>query len=199
MVFLVFFFFQAEDGIRDVAVTGVQTCALPIFSQPMIVATASAAIATTTRRSFSNANRHDSLCLNVMASPRVPVPQSPFLQTEPPAPTQVGSLAARRTWRVCLAVVPWFCVPPFRMVCSEQRMARARRAFILVQGSEPTRRDRSGQRPTSAPCTMRPFGGSTSLARRQPRVSLEALRHRLSSALPLSRALVRALRSGRDK
>src|SRR3989449_10440643 len=27
---VVFFFFQAEDGIRDVAVTGVQTCALPI-------------------------------------------------------------------------------------------------------------------------------------------------------------------------
>src|SRR2546422_8762888 len=27
-----FFFFQAEDGIRDVAVTGVQTCALPIFA-----------------------------------------------------------------------------------------------------------------------------------------------------------------------
>src|SRR2546429_8507750 len=25
------FFFQAEDGIRDVAVTGVQTCALPIW------------------------------------------------------------------------------------------------------------------------------------------------------------------------
>src|SRR2546422_10078035 len=28
---LLFFFFQAEDGIRDVAVTGVQTCALPIY------------------------------------------------------------------------------------------------------------------------------------------------------------------------
>src|SRR2546429_4721926 len=28
---LVLFFFQAEDGIRDVAVTGVQTCALPIL------------------------------------------------------------------------------------------------------------------------------------------------------------------------
>src|SRR2546429_2745919 len=27
----IFFFFQAEDGIRDVAVTGVQTCALPIY------------------------------------------------------------------------------------------------------------------------------------------------------------------------
>src|SRR5216684_5637605 len=30
MFFFFFFFFQAEDGIRDVAVTGVQTCALPI-------------------------------------------------------------------------------------------------------------------------------------------------------------------------
>src|SRR6266850_2880855 len=28
-----FFFFQAEDGIRDYKVTGVQTCALPIFSK----------------------------------------------------------------------------------------------------------------------------------------------------------------------
>src|SRR5688572_30895332 len=27
----VFFFFQAEDGIRDLTVTGVQTCALPIW------------------------------------------------------------------------------------------------------------------------------------------------------------------------
>ena len=32
MVFCVFFFFQAEDGIRDIGVTGVQTCALPISS-----------------------------------------------------------------------------------------------------------------------------------------------------------------------
>src|SRR5437016_10014070 len=28
-----FFFFQAEDGIRDWSVTGVQTCALPIFGR----------------------------------------------------------------------------------------------------------------------------------------------------------------------
>src|SRR5256884_9933791 len=32
-----FFFFQAEDGIRDVAVTGVQTCALPISAADRIV------------------------------------------------------------------------------------------------------------------------------------------------------------------
>src|SRR2546429_2331427 len=31
VLFVYFFFFQAEDGIRDVAVTGVQTCALPIL------------------------------------------------------------------------------------------------------------------------------------------------------------------------
>src|SRR5699024_12071678 len=30
-LFLFFFFFQAEDGIRDRNVTGVQTCALPIL------------------------------------------------------------------------------------------------------------------------------------------------------------------------
>src|SRR6266516_852375 len=29
-----FFFFQAEDGIRDRTVTGVQTCALPIWCSP---------------------------------------------------------------------------------------------------------------------------------------------------------------------
>src|SRR3712207_7388799 len=29
---MIFFFFQAEDGIRDIGVTGVQTCALPIFT-----------------------------------------------------------------------------------------------------------------------------------------------------------------------
>src|SRR3989454_5486989 len=29
--FIFFFFFQAEDGIRDYKVTGVQTCALPIL------------------------------------------------------------------------------------------------------------------------------------------------------------------------
>src|SRR5688572_32014437 len=31
MLFVFFFFFQAEDGIRDLTVTGVQTCALPIL------------------------------------------------------------------------------------------------------------------------------------------------------------------------
>src|SRR5256885_4841151 len=34
---LLFFLFQAEDGIRDYKVTGVQTCALPIFASRTVV------------------------------------------------------------------------------------------------------------------------------------------------------------------
>src|SRR5687768_18180248 len=37
LVLVFFFFFQAEDGIRDVAVTGVQTCALPISTTSYFV------------------------------------------------------------------------------------------------------------------------------------------------------------------
>src|SRR5207302_8101553 len=37
LFFFFFFFFQAEDGIRDFHVTGVQTCALPIYSPLPIV------------------------------------------------------------------------------------------------------------------------------------------------------------------
>src|SRR2546422_8680254 len=36
LLLVFFFFFQAEDGIRDVAVTGVQTCALPILLKPYL-------------------------------------------------------------------------------------------------------------------------------------------------------------------
>src|SRR5690348_17496177 len=43
---ILFFFFQAEDGIRDGRVTGVQTCALPIFRR----ATASASVSAAFRR-----------------------------------------------------------------------------------------------------------------------------------------------------
>src|SRR5256885_1162380 len=35
-IYFFFFFFQAEDGIRDYKVTGVQTCALPIFDEAYI-------------------------------------------------------------------------------------------------------------------------------------------------------------------
>src|SRR5438270_976986 len=37
LLFCFFFFFQAEDGIRDLTVTGVQTCALPIYVAHFLV------------------------------------------------------------------------------------------------------------------------------------------------------------------
>src|SRR5205807_1744428 len=37
-IVIVFFFFQAEDGIRDYKVTGVQTCALPILQRFQTIA-----------------------------------------------------------------------------------------------------------------------------------------------------------------
>src|SRR5438132_3519158 len=36
VISFLFFFFQAEDGIRDHCVTGVQTCALPICPSPAL-------------------------------------------------------------------------------------------------------------------------------------------------------------------
>src|SRR3989441_4341888 len=36
-MFFLFFFFQAEDGIRDKLVTGVQTCALPISPRQVLL------------------------------------------------------------------------------------------------------------------------------------------------------------------
>src|SRR5207245_6580662 len=38
------FFFQAEDGIRDATVTGVQTCALPISELPAVLVAARAIV-----------------------------------------------------------------------------------------------------------------------------------------------------------
>src|SRR5206468_5458445 len=51
-----FFFFQAEDGIRDLIVTGVQTCALPIFAEAFVAAAiaAPASIAAATKASASS-------------------------------------------------------------------------------------------------------------------------------------------------
>src|SRR5690349_24060795 len=61
-LYLLFFFFQAEDGIRDLYVTGVQTCALPICStasscaatrRPSCTSSAWTSKAPSTRRSRS--------------------------------------------------------------------------------------------------------------------------------------------------
>src|SRR5206468_6023373 len=61
------FFFQAEDGIRDLIVTGVQTCALPIFE---------AAARTYFGKSVSELSVRESALLAGL--PRAPTSYSPF-------------------------------------------------------------------------------------------------------------------------
>src|SRR5947208_10782513 len=51
----IFFFFQAEDGIRDDLVTGVQTCALPILIRGLMAEAAVAAGVTPCELSFTGA------------------------------------------------------------------------------------------------------------------------------------------------
>src|SRR5438093_11695667 len=53
------FFFQAEDGIRDWSVTGVQTCALPISKSTGLVRNPSAASAANCSCSASDAVRSE--------------------------------------------------------------------------------------------------------------------------------------------
>src|SRR5712675_2563368 len=68
-----FFFFQAEDGIRDVAVTGVQTCALPICSSCSLVCCSSLCCACNSAAS----------CCDCLSSPSVCMVASMLLTTMP--------------------------------------------------------------------------------------------------------------------
>src|SRR5688572_31420463 len=59
-----FFFFQAEDGIRDLTVTGVQTCALPIYFSP------------NRRGSPASTRRRSGCARRVSAAPPPPAPDA---------------------------------------------------------------------------------------------------------------------------
>src|SRR5207245_6293667 len=71
---LFFFFFQAEDGIRDATVTGVQTCALPIS------------------RSLSGM-----MALSVMVIPSGQTFVQHFVMLQYPMPCSLSRLCARRS------------------------------------------------------------------------------------------------------
>src|SRR2546422_4817357 len=70
-----FFFFQAEDGIRDVAVTGVQTCALPI-SQMLVNSEASRSrirsVSSVTDQTLRSGARLSWNCVTVFFEPHNP-------------------------------------------------------------------------------------------------------------------------------
>src|SRR5256885_10668307 len=75
---LFFFFFQAEDGIRDYKVTGVQTCALPISSARL-------------PHTRSNPGRR---CGASRSGPAYPLPRSPVTTT---SPTRTASRSEEHT------------------------------------------------------------------------------------------------------
>src|SRR6185369_8136528 len=70
-------FFQAEDGIRDSSVTGVQTCALPIFAPAPAPA--------------------------VVTAPEYEVPRA--LVPVEPAPVDDQAVATRETWATPTALI----------------------------------------------------------------------------------------------
>src|SRR5256884_4806462 len=76
-----FFFFQAEDGIRDVAVTGVQTCALPISCTARIPARP---ISTTAPRA-PGAEEKESLIWVAISSRLANSISKPMLRSSAPA------------------------------------------------------------------------------------------------------------------
>src|SRR5437762_4577126 len=68
---LMLFFFQAEDGIRDTSVTGVQTCALPIFFETLFVSKTSvpdSSFSRSIRSSMSRPSRSVFLCASLRIS-----------------------------------------------------------------------------------------------------------------------------------
>src|SRR5687768_18368342 len=93
MFVIIFFFFQAEDGIRDVAVTGVQTCALPILDPaPAMTGTRPADVLTQ-----SSTTRICSSWLSVGDSPVVPTGTRPCVPSARSEERRVGK-ECRSRW-----------------------------------------------------------------------------------------------------
>src|SRR2546429_6734694 len=98
------FFFQAEDGIRDVAVTGVQTCALPICGAPLLASS----LARRIPRFFVPGGR----------ATRHPLPG-------PPAPSETTTATVAES---CTANVPVACPGPPSLVSQSDDGIDAHRA-----------------------------------------------------------------------
>src|SRR5215211_2634707 len=83
---LILFFFQAEDGIRDHCVTGVQTCALPIWTTKRSVTSPSPGHSAA---ADADQRRHLELALNGQM-PRSPDRYAGHLPEPPGGPGRLG-------------------------------------------------------------------------------------------------------------
>src|SRR6266498_5440746 len=101
---LVCFFFQAEDGIRDADVTGVQTCALPILGGP-VSRRISLWLQVTRSRTPSPPNSRSGLCGPAEHGPAISGLRGPpdalhwvsqvLLRVSPPVSTTTNSTSPR--------------------------------------------------------------------------------------------------------
>src|SRR5437588_4948832 len=72
----ILFFFQAEDGIRDHCVTGVQTCALPIWLRTTVRAVSIRCSSSARARTTSAANVHSQAGPGSTVQPRTSISSS---------------------------------------------------------------------------------------------------------------------------
>src|SRR6266496_6140831 len=113
-----FFFFQAEDGIRDLYVTGVQTCALPIWRLGRPASTVRGWL----RALAARAEQVRSVFTALAAS----------LVTDPPLPAPAGSLAADAVAAVAAAAAAAARVPGVGTVARWQLAAAVTCGLLLA-------------------------------------------------------------------
>src|SRR5690606_39836139 len=131
-----FFFFQAEDGILDFHVTGVQTCALPICSRRS--SRSSVVTSALKRRSPSTVSaRRYELVLLLTTPGDVGSAEESAKQHEP---ERIEGTAAAAFLRACAAATPddrWIRASVSRLIL--ERNLRELRAFAACCGNEEAR------------------------------------------------------------
>src|SRR5437870_6053897 len=88
---LLYFFFQAEDGIRDGHVTGVQTCALPILEESILLASLGEAQGRESPRLRQDLLEEWNLPRGPVARMQTQSPRAP----QPPQPQEIGRASCR--------------------------------------------------------------------------------------------------------
>src|SRR2546428_5713351 len=91
VLFLLFFFFQAEDGIRALIVTGVQTCALPIYRHVGRVVVPAASAVPRHRAPLS----HVSAVARRRSSATIAISCSSLISVSSVSPPQIGRASCR--------------------------------------------------------------------------------------------------------